>query len=657
MELKSNQHGFLVGVPIDGTDKTLEILIAIRQDTKALVDSINGVVRTNKKSINKRNNGIVPIQKVNEVRQRNAKGQFVKKSEPLRPVRNPIDEQKQIAKELAEKLAEENAKRIIEEEKKRKDDEKLESERKKSEEEKKLSRKSDNKKVIDTLKDGVDAATADIEKVDPVVEATKEIVGLSKNVKGAFKLLAVPFMFMGTLFKKITGKGKDKEQVSYLKRMTEYLKKILNKESVGGGKGLFGGKLGDVLGFGGIGAMLLALLTTIFSPLKTAAITAGSFLLSSLGKVLNPLKTSFLNLGKQILPILSRAFLPLTGILIAAFSGWKFGDWLYEKYGKQIGEAIDSISTSAKDAFKWVKDSWTALVTSIGAKHNLAVNWLTDLMEKTANKANQAVNTVKEVGGSAVEKINGIRGIQNNKDALINEMIKQGITNPTEQAMILAQTSVETGGFTQMKESLKYSPKRFLEMFKGRNNVNTLADAEAVVAGGEESIASKAYSGRMGNVNQGDALKYIARGQSGLTGKNNYAAAGNALGIDLVRNPELAANPEIGARIALWFYKSRNMGQLAKSGNVDAVTKLWTGGMNAATERRAAFQAFSMKLPKGISPVSTTPMITPPKMPNYAQQISVQNNNKTTMAQAPYIGQNMSDRSIAHIVTGGIGLQ
>jgi predicted chitinase len=63
----------------------------------------------------------------------------------------------------------------------------------------------------------------------------------------------------------------------------------------------------------------------------------------------------------------------------------------------------------------------------------------------------------------------------------------------------------------------------------------------------------------MGNTNVGDGILYCGRGRVQLTWKNNYAKAGNALGVPLVTQPDLALKPDIAAQIMVrgmeegWF--------------------------------------------------------------------------------------------------------
>jgi putative chitinase len=54
---------------------------------------------------------------------------------------------------------------------------------------------------------------------------------------------------------------------------------------------------------------------------------------------------------------------------------------------------------------------------------------------------------------------------------------------------------------------------------------------------------------RHGNVKPGDGARYAGRGFVQLTWRNNYAAMGNLIGVNLVANPDLAMNTDIAARI------------------------------------------------------------------------------------------------------------
>ena len=66
-----------------------------------------------------------------------------------------------------------------------------------------------------------------------------------------------------------------------------------------------------------------------------------------------------------------------------------------------------------------------------------------------------------------------------------------------------------------------------------------------------EYASGSAYEGRsdLGNTQSGDGVRFKGRGFVQLTGRANYEKYSKKLGIDLIKNPELAADPEIAARI------------------------------------------------------------------------------------------------------------
>lgn len=61
--------------------------------------------------------------------------------------------------------------------------------------------------------------------------------------------------------------------------------------------------------------------------------------------------------------------------------------------------------------------------------------------------------------------------------------------------------------------------------------------------------ARPAMANAMGNTAPGDGIRYCGRGYVQLTWKINYAKMGRILGVDLVRNPDLAMDPTNAAKI------------------------------------------------------------------------------------------------------------
>ena len=73
----------------------------------------------------------------------------------------------------------------------------------------------------------------------------------------------------------------------------------------------------------------------------------------------------------------------------------------------------------------------------------------------------------------------------------------------------------------------------------------------------EEQIFNIVYGNRsdLGNDQEGDGFKYRGRGPIQLTGKDNYKRVGDAIGVDLVKNPDLVVNDkDIGLRAVKAYF-------------------------------------------------------------------------------------------------------
>lgn len=158
----------------------------------------------------------------------------------------------------------------------------------------------------------------------------------------------------------------------------------------------------------------------------------------------------------------------------------------------------------------------------------------------------------------------------------------------------------------------------FLNLAMDEGDINTLNRVSAFLGqlaleSGElryfEELASgKAYEGRkdLGNTEPGDGIRFKGRGPIQLTGRSNYRIAGQALGLDLEANPLQAAKPEVGFRIAVWYWNSRKLNDKADIKDYKAITKAING---AATDgppshhiRRIRYYEKALQVLKDIYP-------------------------------------------------------
>jgi len=99
------------------------------------------------------------------------------------------------------------------------------------------------------------------------------------------------------------------------------------------------------------------------------------------------------------------------------------------------------------------------------------------------------------------------------------------------------------------------------------------------------------YEGRadLGNAQKGDGSKYRGRGLIQITGRANYAACGEALGLDLISNPELLELPQHAAMSAAWFWSTNGLNTLADQGQFAKITRRINGGLTGQDDRQALY--------------------------------------------------------------------
>ncbi|MGE1156763.1 glycoside hydrolase family 19 protein, partial [Pseudomonas kitaguniensis] len=84
---------------------------------------------------------------------------------------------------------------------------------------------------------------------------------------------------------------------------------------------------------------------------------------------------------------------------------------------------------------------------------------------------------------------------------------------------------------------------------------------------------------------KGDGSKYRGRGLIQITGRANYAACAEALGLDLVNQPELLEQPQHAAMSAAWFWSTRGLNTLADQGEFAKITRRINGGLTGQEDR------------------------------------------------------------------------
>jgi putative chitinase len=175
-------------------------------------------------------------------------------------------------------------------------------------------------------------------------------------------------------------------------------------------------------------------------------------------------------------------------------------------------------------------------------------------------------------------------------DPLDVAMTRYNIVSPLRIVSFLAQIGVESSGLTHTRENMNYTPQALIATFNtprytrfSQTDANSLGRNTAHSAN-QQAIANIAYADRMGNGdrNTGDGWRYRGGGPGQLTGKSNYDECGQAIGVDLLTQPELIEQPGTGALSFAWFWDNEKLNDIADTGNFDEVSDFINIGHHTA---------------------------------------------------------------------------
>jgi len=164
-------------------------------------------------------------------------------------------------------------------------------------------------------------------------------------------------------------------------------------------------------------------------------------------------------------------------------------------------------------------------------------------------------------GGPFVSQAHsGRRGQAGNEDIMRRAMDEMNMRGNSQRAGLAAIIKGESG-FQAISEDMRYSSARALEIFK----YTPKGGWDAIVEKGEKYFAEEVYgvgtqnkaAHQLGNDKPGDGWNYRGKGFIQLTGKANYKDIGQAIGVDLVSNPDLMLDPYIAAKASV-VYMQRN---------------------------------------------------------------------------------------------------
>lgn len=179
--------------------------------------------------------------------------------------------------------------------------------------------------------------------------------------------------------------------------------------------------------------------------------------------------------------------------------------------------------------------------------------------------------------------------------ALNRAMTRWKIDSRLRQAAFLAQVGHESGHLRSLVENLNYRADRIRQI--GLASVvgsrwRSLVPRADELGGKPERFANAVYGGRMGNgpESSGDGWKFRGRGLIQLTGRANYRAAADGLGLPLIDKPELLEQPEYACQSAAWWWSQNGLNELTDAGKFEAITRKINGGLNGQADRVALYE-------------------------------------------------------------------
>jgi putative chitinase len=159
-----------------------------------------------------------------------------------------------------------------------------------------------------------------------------------------------------------------------------------------------------------------------------------------------------------------------------------------------------------------------------------------------------------------------------NEIALLKTAKANGLKG-AELAQFMAQTKHESWDFNRLKEKPQPGVKGY---FNKKYDIKHAPKTARI----------------LGNKKVGDGERYHGRGFIQLTGRDNYRMAGEALGLDLLNNPELAAKPEVASKIAIWYWNSRVKPNVQNFNDTSAVTRKINPAGKGLEDRQSNFKDY-----------------------------------------------------------------
>lgn len=189
------------------------------------------------------------------------------------------------------------------------------------------------------------------------------------------------------------------------------------------------------------------------------------------------------------------------------------------------------------------------------------------------------------------------------------------INTPLRLAHLMAQISHENGAGTIVRENMNYSAGRMVQIFGvGRHSAAVTPQQATALAGNPKRISERVYglgnprkAKELGNTQDGDGYRFRGNGDLQLTGRASHARIGDAIGVDLVNNPEQLEDPKISFQCAVAEFVALNCLPAADEDNLELVTRRVNGGTNGLAERRTWLHKWKVAIESETAQVAEAP--------------------------------------------------
>ena len=198
--------------------------------------------------------------------------------------------------------------------------------------------------------------------------------------------------------------------------------------------------------------------------------------------------------------------------------------------------------------------------------------------------------------------------------AALNEMLpKYGITTDKRIAAFVSQCAHESMDFRVLEEALSYKTETLLKVFPryfgpGKENPDEYARNPQKLANYVYMDKNRSKGGALGNVKENDGWAMRGKGLKQVTGRANHEAFGKTVGMTAEEAAEYLMTKKGALESALWFWGSRNLNEVADTGDQVRLTKIINGGDIGLVDRQQryakAMAALGGKI-DAVAPVTT----------------------------------------------------